>query len=264
MSSLAFAGSDSINAFEKSHPRDNIFCYSKNARLEVILRGEHKYTEPKERGYGEYLFYRAGENKPITLLELNKNRDDTLHFYLGKSSLCSKSLGYMVDKTTLAVLFQKENRPFKSKLVIQNFDINTLNAKNFVDTNLPVDSVEMTEKGFAFRTIDEKLELDIGKIAIEDANFIYQEKIFPRWIEYTLATGLKESRKLTFERLPWKKYFKDQAEFEKESEWNEETQKHAKNIVFIAVNHGLKKECFLMVASKEKITGKESWRCQTM
>ena len=44
----AFAASDSKDAFDKSFPRDNTFCSYKGSRVELLIRGENKFTEPKK------------------------------------------------------------------------------------------------------------------------------------------------------------------------------------------------------------------------
>ncbi len=46
----SFASTDTKDAFDKSFPRDNTFCSYNDKRVEILIRGENKFTEPKEKG----------------------------------------------------------------------------------------------------------------------------------------------------------------------------------------------------------------------
>jgi hypothetical protein len=258
----AFATSDSMNAFEKTYPRDNTFCSYKSNRIELLIRGSGKYTESKDRGYGEFIFIRKNP-KNTKLLDLNSLRGDTYRFFLGTSPLCSKSHGYQIDSSTMAVLFLKENRPFKDKLVIQLFDINSLMPTNVIETNYPVERALKIKDGFVFKSIAENHNPDIGKVKIEGHDYIFQEKGFPLWINYT-AQGFEISLEKTFTKSPWKKAFKDIDDFISLSGWNSAEKKFMNTIVYEAVNHKIKKKCLLVIGAKQKLVGTETWRCQAI
>lgn len=259
---LAFGASDSTNAFEKTYARDNTFCNYKNMRVEFLIRGSNKFTEPKEAGYGEFIFFRKPGKKP-KLLELNEFRSDTVKFFLGSSPHCSKTHGYHIESDTIAVLFLKENRPFKDKLIIQLFDFKTLLPKQHIETNYPTDRAQKIDNGFTFRTLGENTNLDIGKIQFENETYIFQEKDFPIWVNYTIK-GFEVSPDQTFLKFPWKKAFKDKEDFFTASGWKAAEQKFSNKFIFVAVNHKLKRTCLLFLETKAKITGAESWRCQAM
>lgn len=256
-----FADSESQFTFDKSYPRDNTFCHFKNQRIELLIRGSNKFIEPKERGYGEFIFLRNLPVRRAKLLPLNNTRGDTLKLFLGTSPQCSKSHGYMVGKDKLAILLQKENRPFNDKLVIQFFDVATMIPMESLETNYPTDRAAKTEDGFAFRVIAENHNPEIGRVSIEGEKFIYQEKYFPEWISYS-KNGFEVASKLTFEKFPWKSAFRDQEDFLNVAGWNADEKKFSRKIVYRAVNHKLKKECLLFIEAKQKIAGSESWRCQ--
>lgn len=259
----AYAASDSTNAFEKSFPRDNTFCSYKGApRVEVLIRGESKFTEPKERGYGELIFYRQFSKRP-SLMKISKTRSDTFRLFNGVSPLCSKSHGYELDDGTMAVLLLKENRPFKDKLVMQLFESKTLKPIEFIETNYLTDRAKKTKTGFAFNTFRENHNPEMGKVSIHGSEFIFQEKDFPQWMEYSNKTFVLLPD-LTFERLPWKKLFKDLEDFLAVTGWNPVDKAFSKNIVYFAINHKMKKRCLLFIENKQKLAGNELWHCQTI
>lgn len=256
------AATDSMDAFDKSYPRDNTFCSHKKERIELLIRGHNKFTESKDRGYGEFIFLRRAGKKP-KLLELNSLRGDTYRFFLGTSPNCSKSHGYMIDAKTMAVLFQKENKPFNDKLVIQFFDSTTMTPTTFLETNYPVERAFKTQDGFVFKTIPETFSPDFGKVKIEGEDYLFQEKSFPVWVKYS-AAGFENSLEKTFEKSPWKKLFKDPEDFIMTTGWNSTEKKFTKTIVYEAVNYKVKKKCLLVIEAKQKLAGTESWRCQAI
>lgn len=257
-----FAASLSTDAFEKTYPRDNTFCSYKNQRIELLIRGLNKYTESKDRGYGEFIFLRRANKKP-KLLELNSTRGDSFKFFIGTSPNCSKSHGYLMDPSTIAILLLKENKPFRDKLVIQLFDSATMEPKTIVETNYPVERAFKIKDGFVFKSLPENFNPDIGKVKIEGEDYIYQQKDFPIWVNYTLA-GFENSLEKTFTKSPWVKAFKDLEDFIATTGWNETDKKFTKTIVYEAVNHKIKKKCLLIIEAKQKISGSEVWRCQTI
>lgn len=262
ISMTAFSATESMDAFEKTYPRDNTFCSHKNQRVELLIRGSHKFTESKDYGYGEFIFYRR-DSKKIKLLELNSIRGDTYRFFLGTSPHCSKSHGYQIDPSTMAILLLKENKPFTDKLVIQNFDMTTLTPKNVIETNYSVEKAFKIKDGFVFKSVPEMFNPDMGKVKIEGQDFIYQERAFPLWINYT-AAGFEISLDVTFAKTPWKKAFKDVDDFIAVTGWNATEKKFTKAIAYEAVNHKIKKKCLLIIEAKQKLAGTEFWRCQAI
>lgn len=255
-----FAATESTDAFEKTYPRDNTFCNIKGQRIEIMLRGAHKFTEPREAGYGELLFYKRSGIKP-KLLDLSRTGGETYHFFLGTSPLCSKSHGYIIDQNKAAILLLKDNKPFHDHLVIQFFDQATFAPKEHIDTNYPADKVFKSADGFVFRSIEEKLDREMGKVAIEGQSYIYQEKNFPLWINYS-NRGFEVDTQVTFEKFPYKELFKSKEEFLEATGWNPEKKSFTKNIILEAVNHSLRKKCALFLDAKLKPVGSEAWKCQ--
>lgn len=259
----AWASSTEVkDLFEKTFPRDNTFCQNSKQRIEIIIRGETKYNDPIEKGFGEFFFVKDLSEK-LFLLELNKGRSDSYKLFLGKGSECSKSFGYKIGDDTLAVLLLKENKPFKEKLVIQFFDYKSLIPKEFLETNYLTDKVKKTSNGFAFNTFSERYESEIGKVTINDVPYTYQDRDFPQWMGYS-PKGFETLPDMTFAKLPWKKSFSDEADFLSFSAWDSKEKNFKNKFLYIAVNHSLKKGCILFLSERKKPTGSDPWRCQTL
>lgn len=264
LSLSAFASSDALNVFEKTYPRDNTFCSYKGKRVEFLVRSGSKFTEPRERGYGESIFFRKSQSRmDPKLLALSSGHSDTYRLFLGTSPVCSKSHGYQIDKDTIAILLLKENKPYRDKLVIQLLDSLTLLPKTFIDTNYPVDKARPSADGFSVRTFPETYNLEMGKVKIENQDFIYQEKEFPIWMKYS-AAGFEVNPSTTYDQFEFKKYFKDESDFNESVGWLPAEKKFSKAIMYHAVNHKMKKSCLLFIAGKQKLAGTELWRCQTI
>lgn len=262
ISGLLHAASDDMNMFEKTFPRDNTFCHQNGKRIEIIIRGSVKQNDPSERGYGEYFFTRLDGQEP-KLLALNSERSESLKFFPGDSKVCTKTLGFSIDKETAGILLLKDNRPYKETLVIQFFDLTTLQPKNHLETNYATDKVNITKDGFVFNNLDEKIETTTGKIKIEGVDYTFQDREFPKWISYT-SKGFEVLSTLTFENYPGKMFFKDEADFLSMMGWNSTKKEFMNNFIYVAVNHKLKKACLLVEAQKKKPDGSEKWRCHTM
>jgi hypothetical protein len=196
-------------------------------------------------------------------MEINKGRTDTFRFLPGTSPLCSKGQGYYLNNSTILLLFLKENRPFKDKLVIQFIDAKTSRPKEFLETNYLTAKALKTPKGFAFSSFREIYNPDIGRITIEKGSFIYQEKDFPIWIHYS-QKGFEVDPDLTYERFPFKKVFTKKEDFFQAAGWSTNEKKFTRQILFHATNHELKKSCILLLSEAHKPSEADPWKCQTI
>lgn len=261
MAFSAFSSTDAINAYDSSYPRDNTFCSIKNNKIEILIRSRTRQAEIKDRKYGELLFYRMSGKRP-SLLPPSEHAE-TFRLFPGKKTLCSSSQGYLIDDSTFALLLLKENSPYKDKLVIQLFDSNTLMPKSVIETHYTADKVIKTPTGFAVRSFEETHELELGKVTIAGDQYIFHEKEFPEWINYS-HSGFETSPGITFDKFPVKKTFKDLNEFQFVAGWDPNQKKFTRKTVYEAVNHSIKKRCYLFIEHNQKLTGHESWRCQTI
>lgn len=260
-SSLCFADVETLNLFEKTYPRDNTFCYVGKKRFEISLRGNNRYTDPNEKGYGEIAFSRF--DKSTLQLPLTKSHADSYKFFKGDKSLCSKTLGFKIDEDQLAVLFKKENSPYLEKLTIQFFNLKTLEPGQVLSTDFLADTVHSTKDGFVFRTTAERTELDIGSITIKDEPYIFQDQDFPVWMKYT-SKGFEIMPDLNFDHFPYKNYFKDKEDFLKTTGWNLNLKRFETPHLYVAINHKAKKRCLLFRTMKQKVESTEPWRCQSL
>lgn len=260
LTTFAFGESFEIRALrEKTFTRDNTYCQMDKKRVEIQIRSDSSNTENKKDRYGEYIFF-----YPLTEGELLSVNEDKLHnyrFFSGENTLCSKSRGYLIDKDRLAVLFLKENRPFRDKLSFQVFDIKNARPMNVIDTDFTVDSAELFPDGFLFRTYAERVEQDMGHITINNSKFFFQDRDFSIWMKYTGAKGFEISPAESFQKFSWIKHFKDEKDFLAASGWDPVEKKFKNSVLYVAVNHKENKECVLLSPIKIKMTGNENWRC---
>lgn len=259
--SFAFADNDRFeikNLIQSTYAHDNTFCMLGGVRVEFELRGLNKFTDPKDRAFGEHIFYR--NQKVLKALPLNKDHMHSYRFFPAKDGNCSKSLAFKMDQTTSAILFLRENRPYKGKLVIQLYDhVNHL-PKEAVETEYSTDEVKADKSGFAFKVVPERHDRLMGQVTINDVKYTYQDRDFHPWLLYSLK-GFETLGSITYDNFEWKKYFKDESEFFQIAGWNATTKQFSNTYVYIAVNHALKKECLFISSSKVQITGTENWRC---
>jgi hypothetical protein len=226
--------------------------------VEFELRGPNKINDPKDRAFGEHLFYR---NKTVLKpLPINADRMNSYRFFATKNGNCSKSHAFSMDKSTSAILFLKENRPYKGKLVIQLYDTVNHLPKEAIETEYSTDEVVAVKDGFAFRVVPERHDIDMGQIKIGDVTYTYQDRDFHPWMQYT-SKGFETLGNMTYDRFDWKNHFKSEADFFENTGWNPGTKQFSNTYVYIAVNHALKKECVFVSPSKIKISGSEAWRC---
>lgn len=245
---------------EKTFARDNTFCNFKNKTVEISIRGEGRYTEKRESPYGQIVLQKVKNN--YTLLPVNKERFGRYKLLRGQSKICSKSVGVELNPQTSAILFLKENHPFKEKLTIQLYDTQLAEPKDVIETDYLTDKVELAPDGFHFRSLTERLERQIGKVTIAGNEYIFQDQDMSPWIGYS-ARGFETLASETYKKSPWKKFFQDETDFFMFTGWNPEEKKFNNPYVYTAINHKIKRECVLFSSGPhKKLNGSEFWRCK--
>lgn len=250
----------SVELQEKTYKRDSTACRFQSTRLKFQLRGTNLFTEIKDKAYGEYFFFGEDETK-TELLDINKDTSHTYRFFRGQNSLCSKSYGFKMSDDLVAILVLKENRPFKDKLSILLFDFKNKKKVDFIETDYPVKEAEPTKDGFIFEVIPEKEETVMGKLILKGENFRYQDQRMPTWYRFDLKNGAIPATDITFNKLRFKKAFKDINEFLEASGWSASENKFRNIIIYHAFNMGLTRNCVLFSAEKIKPTAESPWRC---
>ncbi len=262
ISSVAFADTPkNIKLLvEKTYPRDNTFCRFKNKLIEIEIRGDSRETEKRDAGYGQYVFQK--DDAQFSLLPINKDKFGRYRFYKGKSQTCSKSLAVELDSKTIAILFLKDNRPFKEKLVVQLYDIQMAIPKEVIETDYLSDQLEIISGGFQFRSASDRVDRKFGKVKIADHEYIFQDEDMSPIVKYS-AKGFEILPDETFEKSPWRSFFKDKNDFFMFTGWKPEEKKFINFFVYTAVNHDLKRACVLFSStSQSTLTGSEFWRCK--
>jgi hypothetical protein len=263
VSTMAYANQDtsSQDLFEKTFARANSYCTFKDKRLELLIRGGSKFTETKELGYGEYTFFKIEEL--VEAFKFSRAQASLFRFYRDKNSICSKSTGYPIQGDVVAFLFGGENRPNFNQLVIQLYDFKEMKALEAIETHLSVSKTYQRPNGFIFKVMPERYDIEMGKVMLNKVDFTYQDRAFPIWMGYT-TKGIKLLADVTFKKLPWRKYFKDQAQFFKISGWNPVQKKFDRPVVYFAVNFSIRKKCVLFLEKKMPLNGSETWTCHAM
>jgi hypothetical protein len=245
---------------EKTFARDNTFCHFKNKTLEISVRAVDRSSEKKESIYGQHIFQVDKGN--YSLLPVNKEKFGRYKLYRGQSKVCSKSLGVNLDKETSAILFLKANHPFKDKLVIQLYDSQLATPKDAIETDYLTDKIILSENGFQFRSLTERIDRQIGKVNIGGNDYIFQDQDMAPWMSYNIK-GFEILPLETFNNSPWKSFFTNESDFYMFSGWNPEEKKFTNPFVYTAINHSLKRQCILFSSGpQQKLSGNEFWRCK--
>jgi hypothetical protein len=251
----------SVDLKEKTFKRDSTACRYQSVRFKFQLRSTNQFTEVKDKYYGEYLSFGEDETN-IEQIDINKDQLHTYRFFKGQNSLCSKSYGFQLNENLVAILLQKENKPFKDKLSILVFDFKNKKKVDFIETDFPVKEAEPVNNGFIFEVIPEKSDTVMGKLTFNAENFRYQDQTLSIWYRYDLKNGTVPAPDITFAKLRFKKGFKDINDFLEASAWSASENKFKKTIIYHAFNMGLTHQCVFFSAEKIKPTGQESgWRC---
>lgn len=257
----SFAAFNSMDLWEKSFPRDNTFCRLGKERVEFSVRGYSKYTEPRDKGYGELLFMEYGKIKKS--LNVSQGNSGLYHFFRGSAGVCSKYPSYQMDNTTLALLLLKANRPYKDRLIIQLIDTKALIPLKTIHTDYLADKSLPAPKGFYFRNNGDRVEIDMGTVEWDGKKYTYQDRDFQEWFHFD-GKDFKLSEKVTYDESPYKAYFTSEEDFLKTFAWSPEEKKFSHKVIYVAVNHAIGKECILIRDAKAKLTGsEEGWRCRT-
>lgn len=258
---LAFsfmAGSAFATIMEQTYPRDNAVCYIEGKRIEILIRGDQRIVDPDEMGMGSHVLYTL--SKDFQSLPLSQPETETYRFLKGKDSQCIRAQGFAINNGSFAVLFLKENGPYKEKLVIQLFDSKTRLPKEYISTEFLTDKAIKFKEGFAFVNYPERIDLDMGKVQIEGETFTYQDRLFTTWMSYT-QRGFEVLPTESFRALELGQFYPKEADFQTAAGWDPLIKKFTNNTIYFAVNHALKKECILFTQSRRKLTETESWRC---
>lgn len=253
---LALASNSDL--FDKSFPRDNAFCKLGEKTVEFMIRGASKTTDLRDKGFGEFAFYQRFTK--VKSLAIGKERSGMYSFFLGKSRVCTKTLGYVMQDGSVSVLFSKDNRPYPGKLVIVRMDPKSLNVIDIIHSDYLTKQTEPIPGGFAFQAVGERTEIEMGKVTIQDTQYNYQDREFPVWISYR-NNKFTTDEKISYQMLEYKKAFQDEAEFLSAAGWNASERVFKNKVPYIAVNHAKRKGCITFLPEHKKLDGSEPWKC---
>jgi hypothetical protein len=248
-----------MDTFEKTYPRNNAFCQIGKTKIEIMVRGNQSHIESEERLWGEHVFTRIGEG-PATKLPVT-SESGLYRLFEGNPSSCTKVLGTMIEGK-FAILFQKNNRPHKSQLVVQYLNSQNYQALETLHTPFLADKAMVKNNSFLVRTHStSRREIEMGKITIKNKTYLYQDHRFPVWIIID-KNGFYTDLPATYENFTYKSFFKTIDEFKIHTNWNENEKSFTNTKLYVAINHEEKSKCLLLVKEKKSFTGEENWICQ--
>jgi hypothetical protein len=257
------AGAEVRNLYEKTYPRDNTFCLLSGRKVEVQLRGVNKLIDPGEEKIGQVAFFKNKARQYFPLELGNASSGSFRFFRKSGASLCSKSAGFRLDADHLAILFEKENHPFRGQLVVQTFNIKNMEATELRETGVSASQAEpIAPYGFAFNSIPERPQVQSGDISIAGSTYHFQDRELVLWYKFGPNPTLLPT--LVYDKFPWKHLLKDQQEFLNSTGWDAKEDKFKSPKFYIAVNHNEKKECLLFSSETTRPNGSEAWLCGSM
>jgi hypothetical protein len=255
---LATFASD-LDTFEKTYPRDNTFCQYNGNKIELMIRSYQFRIETAEKSWGEFVFSRVEDKKPVKLPVTNES--GLYRFFQGNPSSCTKAVGTVI-KGELAVLFQKLNHPHKHQLVIQYFDAKNLKPLGTLHTPYLADRALVDHNSILVRTYPPaRQDIQMGKVDINGNRYLYQDHRFLIWVRLD-NKGFNADPAVTYENFSYKNFFKDLNHFKTVTGWQDSAKTFTNTTLYVAINHATKSKCIVLLNAKKQLVGDESWICQ--
>lgn len=243
---------------DKTFVHDNSYCRLNNKSVEIEIRSFDKYTEPGDSEYGEHVFaLQAGKKR---LLPLNKDNVGRYKLFKGRSDYCSKSLALPVNDDVLAIFFLRDNRPLGDLLSVLFYNLKTFEIK-LIETVYSTDRATIQQGKFKFPLLHKKKESPLGKVTINEIEFIFQERSIRPWLVLNGETFQIDNVQ-SYEKSELQKHFQTQNDFEKNFAWDQKTKEYLLNKYYYAINHKEKVECLAVPYDKKMDLSSHKWRCQ--
>lgn len=206
---LVFFGLLSLGASAQSYSHDNTYCRLGERSIEIEVRSSEKYTLPDEAEYGEFIMIK---NQDKTLkVALDPQKIGRYRLLKGESANCSKALSLPMNEEQLAIFFLKDNKPFKDKLLVLNFNFKTSEFSRF-ESPYMTDTARIQDGKLYFESAAEDCEKKSGHVVIQDKKHNFIEKELEPWISYD-GRSFKLDESLTYMEFEWKHLFPDAKSF---------------------------------------------------
>lgn len=245
-------------------------CRISGNKAELMLRFDKKQpAELREFSGAPILFLQTKKNTHLIEDLTAPHPGDFSFVPITEKSGCDGTQAFSLSKNTLAILYSQDNRPFQAIYKVVFWD-----AKKdkilFRQSLGPVSQYMKVKNGFAFSTIVERSDADS--------------------IEMTTSAGLKMNASdkdlealqvlkfdgkdvkiefdpdLSFEKSPWKKFFKSKDDYLLTIGWSEAEKKIKNQVVYYASNFNRSKSnieemCAAFTDKRGGVIAANSWRC---
>ncbi len=254
---------------KKSIPFKQTSCHLGKTKAELFLRFEKKMDSATNDFSGAPLVFLKSKIES-TLESTLKSSEGDFNFIPPKiKSNCKDTLALPIGKTTLAIFYSSDNRPFQ-----ENYRVVLWNAKTDKITDQrdlgAVSAILPTTEGFSYSNLIPRSDVDqidmkstSGKAMIatdKDLNALKSAKIVNKklYVEF--------DPHLSFEKSQWKKFFKDKLDYLNATGWDGK-QKRFANVVVYEASHFNGKDnknqetCIDLTNKRGGSLVEPKWRC---
>ena len=259
----AFAGGNAV--FNASHVRSRVDCSSSNGKISFAITGRATLPDEEESLYGASEFWILSP-KPSNI----EIESSGLLFVRGQGGICGKWAGFNLPGNQIVVPIVKNNRPFGSKIGFIHYDMKKKALKEILEPLDEFDNESSKSLGAPLELVNNRIKIRFWKsrtdilattMKIEGEQAAISERDFYYWKSVGLEKGnlrISTDNDLTWRKSEWKKFFKNQNEFEKAFGFN--SLKEFENFASVGYATLAKKVC-IQPTRDRKPKESNAWYC---
>lgn len=253
---------------KNTFPRSTAHCALSGKQFEIILAGNTQIQDDEEKAFGPpYIFVKEGKQS-LLVSEGGKFEDSYSFIAPVPKSLCDHTEAVEATKAISLILFSRDNRPMANPASIFAYDVTSHQIHELHRDIGVIKKLEAHGHELEFNTTSELETTDGGTVKINGKSVQYggTEELEPwsraRWSNNHIE--IEQDLKLTWEKSPWKSYFKDQEQFAKAAGWNSREKKFSNLWVLVAgPNYDLGIDCILLSGTRQANPNAE-WACKKL
>ena len=271
ISSVVFTFTVHVHAMslEKSIAFKETSCQVGTAKASLLLRF-HKKMNPEENDFSGAPMLFLKSKKTFTIEPLAKPYPNDFSFVpVKESSSCTDTQGFELNENSIAILYTLDNRPFQDlhQVVVWDAKLEKILEKRELGAVVEYFKIK---NGFAFsKMIPRSDGEEIAMVSSSGRKMTATDKDLNAFQTVTLNGNklkVEFDPSLSYERSPWKKFFKNQNEFLKAAGWNSKKKTFQNIIVYEAtsLNQQEGNESESCIAFADKRGGKfapSAWKC---
>ncbi|MBK7845793.1 MAG: hypothetical protein IPJ71_19325 [Bdellovibrionales bacterium] len=255
--------------FQKTIPYQQSQCHGGKSKVELLLRFDKKIA-PEENDFSGAPMVFIKSPKPQIVESLSDPYPGDFSFVKpNEGSICDKTQGYELNNGIVAILYSKDNRPFKElyQVVVFNTHTNKILDKKEIGA---VTQLLSAKNGFAFATMIPRSDVDQINMT---SNTGQKMSAFDKDLEAVESIKLENDKlkvefdpNLSFENSNWKKYFKNKDDYLKTAGWSPEKKDFSNSVVYEASyfnrnESDIQESCIVMVKKRGDPIQTSMWRC---